>query len=745
MSLLYKAVYNTVISNDIHYQILKNYKKHFGNLIIDRYNQMATDLVGTEDNSLSMSDYQMLVKEQHGNMCVKIPDANTATEQANAEMSHDAKQLALQYQKSAISPLNLINDFLVGVTCLFRNDTKKVIQFNHCSVYKTNLPDVKEAKECIRILKVKDKVTSLSSGFKKSYMLRNKDPELCPILALAMLAYAKFGTIEGVRECTEEMNRRNKPGTPYDNDAWMLTPIFDYSYSTIYREISEIYKNHGINVRAKAHVGRKTGAQYANSKGVPHNEIKATGNWGTEDEKSQYNYYHQQSPNMLKVMAGLEMSQVYRIPRIDEEVPKVLIDSVFPWLEGYQWNIQNMFMKVTLLYFAKMLMQDLPYLFLKYPNHCFRFLNPFSDQVFIDFSHELLIRRPLAYHSGHKVEVYSSDLLELAVKLNNMEDILINVYDTVRELNKKTKCEDVKNFISDYTFSLTRTCMDQMKFSMERTAREGGRMLDSKLQEIKNSGGSFMSALVGARRSLNDQINNIVSSVNSLTLHPRRAKRRHDEVENGTTINVNTAEVINVDKLQSEDNCQDTLTEIVDINRMGENSTLNVANINNRVHRVSTKQNRPDNWPTYKFDTKMSYATFFSHWFGGCPESGSKPVRDIKDFKGFLAESKNYDNYKKYVLLEKVLKTRFEERRFKNTEDQDQIEKLLLNAIDEETTDYPRLGQVFKTPSRLSTFLIRGNNKETKEIGKDKRIELVQGLITKVAATSHLYCEGEIT
>ena len=107
------------------------------------------------------------------------------------------------------------------------------------------------------------------------------------------------------------------------------------SYETQYHWIALCFQgNHVVSLR-KVHVGRKEGAQHAETLGVSEEQIRRAGHWNSD---AMSNCYLTNIPNhFVRATAGFNPHTTgdYFIPRANVPVPEVLVRAIWPWVDEW--------------------------------------------------------------------------------------------------------------------------------------------------------------------------------------------------------------------------------------------------------------------------------------------------------------------------------------------------------------------------------------------------------------------------
>ena len=434
-----------------------------------------------------------------------------------------------RYGISKLSPMTALAEFTLGVSCMLRFDTKAAIRLNHLDVSDFDT-SAEENYKCLRFQRVKEKVRNETSTFQTSTIFRHKNPEQCPILAIAILLYVKYGKTNDIAsiEASGASNEAHPNPTiqrerPQGREKWMLNSLFDYGYVSSYKQINSALKESAIPCKGGTHTLRKTGAEIAHDRGVPDSEIKAAGRWGTEKDQAQYTYHGLCSKTYLQVMAGFSVNESYNIPRAKKEIPRELVKLIFPWVFSYPWTGNTgLRMKNLLIYLAEVLVQDLPFLFQKYPVHFLR-----SDAV---FRTEVMIN-----HFAASLEQTDSlgDIRVQVTQGGDLQRILENLLDRLSNfaskddlqymIDRKTQTRGFKQEIESFCLFLSRdlqtTLLKQEKIFIERVKNIFSEF-KTIADDLPNAGDSIHSAMIRCVEMLQESGEYIG------TPNPKNRKRR---------------------------------------------------------------------------------------------------------------------------------------------------------------------------------------------------------------------------
>lgn len=161
--------------------------------------------------------------------------------------------------------------------------------------------------------------------------MRNKNVCMCGIGALAFMLIVRF-IMSG------EMD------TPPDfcnNEAWydikLLTDGSDDNCRSVKsnnygNSMKEVLQELLIMTNKRLHFGRKHGTIVLEYDELSSDDIKELGNWNPTIQQQRYSTKLPLRP--IRSMAGFPPGQTHYNPRTQVDVPDVLLEQVFPWVDG---------------------------------------------------------------------------------------------------------------------------------------------------------------------------------------------------------------------------------------------------------------------------------------------------------------------------------------------------------------------------------------------------------------------------
>ena len=180
---------------------------------------------------------------------------------------------------------------------------------------------------------------------KVEYMgcIRNVDPVLCPLSALAFYFFNRWGKdgalggFPSFRQPEDYYSLFVFPGT-------VKTPTRPLSYHTQFEWSKKMFQGVGIHSKETTHSARKQSARLAELDGVPETQIRRAGRWNTDKMTGAYLSYLPRA--FIRSIAGFpKEGKGYFLPRARETPPEALCSKIWPeadaWLqrmEAYRPN-----------------------------------------------------------------------------------------------------------------------------------------------------------------------------------------------------------------------------------------------------------------------------------------------------------------------------------------------------------------------------------------------------------------------
>ena len=637
------------------------------------------------------------------------------------------------------SPYMMLVEFALSFTCLFRDTTKKGIEIQHIAANMTGMPNT-SSQMGLSIVRVKERVKSIKKGFFSSFILRHRDPVMCPVLAVSMLMFMKLRT-------QEQFDKLNEGGKRWYNELLM-----GHSYSTSKANIEKAFAEEHLVIASKTHAGRNAGAIYANEKGCDHKQLLAAAGWSTMKERSEYTYIQRSSSDILNVMAGFEVKDVYHVERSHIPVPATLKDKVFPWMSGYTWEKEMTGLKKTIEFYAEVLLQDMPFIFKQQPDNCLKFVEPFCTLEFQEFEKRVLEKTQSV--SSEEATVHSDDLRRDIQDLKEKRKVDSGKIDTMmsllNEIHRKQCHHDIREISLQNGYDIINTSMrtaevhvqkllQRFYSDMNEQFKAATREMRSQTEMTNGLIEEFLGVMVTMRGVREDHenklrvINGILSTLESRTTTMERMIRTFEGSELAQSIlSLNTASA----KGGSGDAVAECDSSVADITLV--NSDEAEAPAEEPAEVESTGSGEPqrkkartsanvtidstDGTPVstaYKYDSKMPFSKFIADWFCGCAESVHVPLVDIRTkCRGWIKQNKpnSYSRYRKVaLLLRELFGDAVEESEALRHIDQVMAMAAAAAVPETETTVAPRVRYVLQDVGKLSTFLI-GSDPEGKSL-----------------------------
>ena len=164
---------------------------------------------------------------------------------------------------------------------------------------------------------------------KVEYMgcMRNVDPVLCPLSALALYFFNRWGkdgaeTFPSFRQPEDYYNLYVFPGS-------VKVPQRPLNYSTQLDWNRRMFRGVGINSKEKTHSARKQSARHAELSGVEEAQIRRAGRWNTDAMTGAYLSYLPRA--FMRSIAGFpKEGKGYFLPRAQEMPGDALCSKIWP-------------------------------------------------------------------------------------------------------------------------------------------------------------------------------------------------------------------------------------------------------------------------------------------------------------------------------------------------------------------------------------------------------------------------------
>ncbi|TYJ57542.1 hypothetical protein B9479_001624 [Cryptococcus floricola] len=236
-------------------------------------------------------------------------------------------------------------------------------------------------------------------------LLRAREVERCPVAFLGLMLFARFHMSPG-KESEQFLNSAVSFPSFKQRADWYRIPLFAtpqtgfgrLQYATLNASVRNALNDVGIHCDASTHTSRKWGAQMCEEGGAAEEDISRHGRWVTK--VVEVVYLSKFPIKALRVMAGFPKKQgSYYLPRYIE-VPKELLDLVFPWVDGAISELEDPnrhetdkagFAFVNFVHcLRESFLQDAPHLKRLFPD-LYVWRNPiFQNPLFTDFEERAL-------------------------------------------------------------------------------------------------------------------------------------------------------------------------------------------------------------------------------------------------------------------------------------------------------------------------------------------------------------------
>jgi hypothetical protein len=164
--------------------------------------------------------------------------------------------------------------------------------------------------------------------------MRNIDPVLCPLSALAFYFFHRWG-----RQGAQPFPSLRQPEDYYGHYVFpgsVRVPERPLSYATQLDWSRKMFQAVGIHAKEKSHAPRKQGPRLAELRGVPEAQIRRAGRWNTDAMTGVYLSYLPRK--FMRSIAGWpQRGNAYFLPRAQETPDEALCARIWPevdvWLE----------------------------------------------------------------------------------------------------------------------------------------------------------------------------------------------------------------------------------------------------------------------------------------------------------------------------------------------------------------------------------------------------------------------------
>ncbi len=644
--------------------------------------------------------------------------------------------------------------------------------------------------------RVEEKVKSKKNGFNTSYVMRHKVPEQCTVFALAMHTFLNIRTADQLKRLNKEVLQRdqvrvlekkiadgdrehngefreelfeadsddqydeaniNRPiphsiatiPTLKDKKAekeklrqqelekndWVMSRFLPGSYTTSYTKIKKFFVENEQIMASATHAGRKSGSYYSIQKGCARDEVSHHGGWKYMDMNTDvlFAYQPRSSPDVLKTLAGFELSETYHVPRSHFEVPESLKDRVFTWANVLLAPTDHHRMKKLLDFFATVLLQDLPFIFKKYPTHSLSFVEPFNSEEFRSYA-----QRVLKWHKKEKkarANRITSEHKEMSQKLAALEsasysqerkiDQMIELLggDALRQKSKTDMLQLVELMhtlmeekMVDYRLaqrSILSESVDSLGDELSKSTEEATMMLRLAVMRIQALHDNLSQNILPATEATVSDMKSIAKKVTSSRVLKlmQKTEKTKDEISDDE-MDGNDLGTPAGDTASTDDDPPNTMARVLRKRTAAKLTTRKKASRSksspDRSKETSVHTSNKE-IVTIRFNT--SYREFLSEWLVGSPYLMGHPLIELKSAKyRNLPTSKILDpqleeTYKKYARVAKLFCSAFaEELMTDNIEAVTLIGKTITQCISQ-AQEEDHLKKILASPSSTASFL----------------------------------------
>jgi hypothetical protein len=239
---------------------------------------------------------------------------------------------------SSFTPLRtyvFIRNSSLGHTTVTRGETCRNLQLADLVVIdlENEGPRPNESAPCMITTMRQGK---LNQRGKVEYMgcIRNVDPLLCPLSALAFYFFNRWG-----KAGAQPFPSFAQPEDYYNLFAFpgsVRTPERPLSYPTQFEWNGKMFRGVGIHSKEKTHSRRKQGARHAELRGVPDSQIRRAGRWSTDALAGVYLSHLPRQ--FIRAIAGFSQEgKTYFLPRAQVVPDEALSSQIWPeadvWLQ----------------------------------------------------------------------------------------------------------------------------------------------------------------------------------------------------------------------------------------------------------------------------------------------------------------------------------------------------------------------------------------------------------------------------
>lgn len=245
-------------------------------------------------------------------------------------------EMASKMPGSVESYLRTSAEHLLGHTTVTRGESRRGVQLADLILIdlENEGPKPNESAPCMIMTMRQGKQNQHG---KTEYMgcIRNADPVLCPLSALAFYFFNRWGK-DGAQA---QFPSFRQPEDYYDLFVFpgsVKVPKRPLSYPTQFEWNKKMFQGVGINAKEKTHSARKQSARHAELSGVEEAQIRRAGRWNTDAMTGAYLSYLPRG--FMRAIAGFPKDgKGYFLPRAQEVPEKALWAKVWPeadmWLQ----------------------------------------------------------------------------------------------------------------------------------------------------------------------------------------------------------------------------------------------------------------------------------------------------------------------------------------------------------------------------------------------------------------------------
>lgn len=393
--MLYWTFNSRKLSTDLDFTHFNTVKKSILTTIINKF-KAETLTQRRVKSTITYEEYRILCYDIHDSMSY-----------AGEPKERDYLSTMSSLTAKVSNPFNV----LVLLTSSFAGFHRSITSLNmavaHFHLVRKQLPKEKQQYTFLCVDRSEQKIKTQTKELSKSMFYRHKDVFLCPVLAIAMKMFIKLENDEKVTKVVQRVVKKagatvsefglivpmggNECSTENvhikDSGQWIADSLLNMSYQSCNNSLKKIYVKNQFETSAITHAPRRLAAVHTQDKGCLKSEIADAAYWSLGSEINGVNkYVRATSHDVAKVLAGFELSEQYHIYRSQIKIPEQFKSMIFSWnrIRPKPPNI-DAFQEV-LSFLADVLIQDLPFIFHKYPNHVLKQFIPFNTDAFEEFA-----------------------------------------------------------------------------------------------------------------------------------------------------------------------------------------------------------------------------------------------------------------------------------------------------------------------------------------------------------------------